>query len=346
MTEKEKRMTDELQVVNQQIQQRDDFDDLPVQASKKAAARYHAIIGFCKDHLKYGTHYSVLPAEEWKCKDKQTERRKTTDEIMNDPTIKKFLTEPGADMLNMSWGVRESFTCMESITDFATPRFFYRYKCQLLSPSGRVLKEAEGSASSEEPGFITRWLTAEEIRSHPDLKNTNLDSVRSKEFGRGKWTKVKYAVRNPDLNDQMHNVNLRAQKRAKVKVTRALFGIGDLFNQPIDDWDAPEDMEPVAPEDQETEATPRQDRKAKARQAPPEASNTPKKVLDLQRMFQERCEANGLSEKSDQDEKLACMWGDTEIVNWRDITSPERGELVEEWINTNLPPQPGQKGMF
>jgi hypothetical protein len=326
-------------VVSQQIQARDEYDDLPIQASSRAAQRYQAVINFCKHHLTFGTHYSVLPREEWKTKDRNG-RLKSTEEIMNDPSIKKFLAEPGADMLLMSWQVMPEFIIQEQITDFGTPRFYYRYKCRLRSPGGKVVAEAEGSASSEESGFSTRWMTADEIRQHPHLKNLNLDALRSRELGKGQWAKVSYAVQNPDLRDQMHNVNLRAQKRAKVKAVRSLFCIGDLFNQPIDDWG--DDQESQSPE--EEPQVPITQPRTKEEQTRPTA--TPKAIARLQKLFWERCEMNGVTEKADIDQKIASMFGDLEFVGWTDITSAERGKQIEDWIEKNLPGRSEQQGIF
>lgn len=220
-------MTDNLPAPQEQS-----WDDmLPVAASNKAIQRYNAVIDFAVNTLKFGNHYDVLPAEQWKCKNKNT------DMILKDPSIKKFFTQSGADMTNMAWGIRSEAVVMNAVErpDDKEPYFSYQIQSNLIHiGTGKVVGSAVGSCSSREVKFRYRWFTKEEIEHDPRLVDVDMAQCKTKMFGWDDKGKLKYQVVNPDLGDVQPTIFMMAEKRAYVKATRRLFGLSELFNQPLD----------------------------------------------------------------------------------------------------------------
>ena len=219
-------MTDNLPVAQEQ------WDDiLPVVASQRAVQRYNAVVDFAVNQLKFGMHYDVLPAEQWKC------RGKSTEVILKDPSIKKFFGQAGADMLNMAWGIRSEAVVIHSVErpDDAEPYFAYQIQSNLIHiGTGKVVGSAVGSCSSREVKYRYRWFSKADIDNDPRLAGLDLTLCKKRAYGKGDYAKEQFQVINPDLGDIQPTIFMMAEKRAYVKATRRLHGISELFNQPLD----------------------------------------------------------------------------------------------------------------
>jgi hypothetical protein len=103
----------------------DHMGSLPVQASKQARERIAAMRLYAEKELVRDVHYGQVPG-----------------------VPKPFLWKTGAEDLNSAWMVRPRFTVEDKIIDIGQQVFFYKVKCELLTPSGRVVAEASATCDS------------------------------------------------------------------------------------------------------------------------------------------------------------------------------------------------------
>jgi hypothetical protein len=128
-------------------------------------------------------------------------------------------------------------TIERSIDDVsgAEPYFFYVIRVDLIhTASGQKVGSATGMASSREVKYRYRWVSEQDTKDDPGLADIDLTQCKKKAFGFGTNRTVKYRVPNPDIGDVAPTVYQIARKRAYVQAVRSRFGVGDLFEQPLD----------------------------------------------------------------------------------------------------------------
>ncbi len=308
------------------VKEWDEF--LPMEASQRAIQRLEAYKHFAQSQLKFEEHYDVLPAEKWKCKGL------STDQILADPSIKKFMEQSGADMFLAAWGLGFEPEIIASTRDFDKPFFEYKIKGWIVHPGTQTRLWSEvASCSSNEVKYRWRWVDAKELKNNPDFIGINKDALKQKQFknNRGDW-ETKYRVQNPDIADIDNTIFQMASKRAKVKVVRCFFNVTKYFNQPIEEagpqFGTDDSPEGETPEEPKTRPAPSGEKGKKA--AP-----LPSGVLELQKYFDAACD--GLDE-AEYALALSDMWGDTEVNGWSNIKSKAQGgNIVYDYIVKKLP---------
>lgn len=189
---------------------------------------------YVKEHMVEDTDYGVIPG-----------------------TTKKTLLKPGAEKLTQLFRCIPRFTIEQTVENWETGLFHYRFKCQIVLQSDEsVVAEGVGSCSTFESRY--RWRKGDRLcpkcgaaailRSKFPPKNApeeepgwycfdkkggcgenfsfNTDSITSQTTGR---------VQNPDILDQVNTVLKIAKKRAHVDASVALARCSDIFTQDLED---------------------------------------------------------------------------------------------------------------
>jgi hypothetical protein len=145
----------------------DPWENLPQQASKTALERITAVKKFCDTNLLPQLHYGTVRG-----------------------VTKPFLWKTGAEYINCAWMIRPRYSTVDQIRDLGQQIFHYRVKCELVTPSGHVVGEAEGTADSYD-------------------KNLAFTRVEGRPPG--------------------NSVYQRAQKRAYIAATKTLWALSEKF---------------------------------------------------------------------------------------------------------------------
>jgi hypothetical protein len=311
-------------------------DDLLAAAPSRAALqRYKATLKFIAEAFEFGIHFDVLPQEAWKVKGKSAAA------IINDPTVTKFMTKAGAEMLCMAYTLIPKIRLEESIEDFDTPFFKYRAKVSLETASGIPVVEWFGTASSKEPAVAYRWVFREDITAQPLLARTiDLDACRSRSYkAKGEWV-TKYQIDNPDLAGEAHNLQQKAIKRALVQATKFRFGLSYLFQTKIGDqvefYDkVPDPDQPESPEESPQEPAPQRPQRKKSSAGMSDAAAGVKNV------FEETCSSLSIA-GTKQKQAMDRMFKAAGIKGWGDITSEQAELACQAWIDEVLIPETKQ----
>lgn len=315
-TEKEKKILGELQDFQGQLEVRP-TGGLPVKPDIAAAERYQALVRFATDNFQFGVHYDVVPGEYY-------DKSLTKEQVMKDPSIKKCMNQPGAEMLAAAWGLHPEFRIIDKTETDSL--FSYTVECSLRDQSGVIHGFAVGMASTNETKYRYRWMTSKQVQADPVLRKTiNLDDCRTRGYGDGY---VKYQVPNLEPGDLSPTLIMMAQKRAFVKATRTTFGISALFQQPLEDVQAALE----AKHEREAEA----DKGSQSARPAPSDQSLPRAVASLKALFEERCKQHklkGNSEKQARDK----LFGAAKVPGWKSVLSDETEQAIEAWIDENLP---------
>ena len=202
----------------------------------EAAERYATLIEFYKGQMKEGLDYAVIPG-----------------------TAKPSLLQPGADKLCALFGLTTTLEITDVVKDwigkdtYGEPFFAFSYRCRIYRTGTDILLgEADGSCSSFERGF--RYRNAKP--SCPDCGQETIFKSKT-EDGWFCWLKqggcgAKFKandpkitgqevgqVKNPDIFDLVHPIQMRAQKRAKVAAVRTVTCSSEFFTQDMEELTIP-----------------------------------------------------------------------------------------------------------
>lgn len=207
-------------------------------ALAEAAERYGALIEFYKGQMKEGLDYAKIPG-----------------------TDKPSLLQPGADKLCALFGLTTTLEITEATKDwigkdtYGEPFFSFSYRCRIYRTGTDILLgEADGSCSSFERGFRYR-------NAKPSCPECGQETIfkSKKEKGGGWFCWAKHGgcgaefnagdpaitnqevgqVKNPDIFDLVHPIQMRAQKRAKVAAVRTVTCSSEFFTQDMEELTIP-----------------------------------------------------------------------------------------------------------
>ena len=149
---------------------------------KQVADRVNLVHQVLDKVLKKGTHYGTIDG----CGDK------------------KVLFKPGADVLAMTFRLVPQF--MVTKTELGNGHREYDVTCSMYGPSGELLGQGVGSATTMEKKYRYRWEGTGENRKR---------------------------IENEDIADVHNTVLKMAKKRAHVDATLTVTGAADLFTQDL-----------------------------------------------------------------------------------------------------------------
>lgn len=156
---------------------------------------------------------------------------------------KPTLLKPGAEKIQMLFGIQNEYEIAEKVEDYDKPLFAYTIKCILLK-GGQKITEGVGSCNSREDKYRWRWVKEEEIPFGVDkltIKN------RVDNYGR-----TKYRIENEDVCSQANTILKMAKKRAYVDATLTIASLSEIFTQDLEDltdFNEKEQLENMKPEE-------------------------------------------------------------------------------------------------
>jgi len=202
------------------------WEYLPALSIDRVSERYNALVAFTKSILRKGVDYGVVGGIE-----------------------KPTLLKPGAEKLACFFGLEPSQELMDSVEDWDSGVFYYRYRC-VLRRGGIVVGVCEGSANSREVRY--RYRTAD--RKCPRCGQPTIVKGRP-EYGGG-WLcfakrggcGAKYKegdpqiegqpsgrMENPEPYDLVNTLQKQAQKRAYVGAVLMAVNASEFFTQDVED---------------------------------------------------------------------------------------------------------------
>lgn len=140
---------------------------------------------------------------------------------------KPTLLKPGAEKINMVFGLCPQYDFMVSDTDFERGFFNYEIRCTLMK-NGQPVAQGVGSCNSHEKKY--RYIT----KSAEQLAEMGIPPEQAVEFT-DRYGRVKYRVEDPDIADKANTILKMAKKRAYVDATLQVASLSDLFTQDLED---------------------------------------------------------------------------------------------------------------
>lgn len=131
-------------------------------------------------------------------------------------TKKKSLLQPGAEKLNMLFGLRPEFELVFKEIDFETNFVMFSYKCRIIHiASGKVVAENDAICNSQETKYAEKSEWTDKTDTTPAFK-----------------TKVPQKIA-----EIMNTVMMMCQKRAYVNATKKAVGASDFFTSDMEGKD-------------------------------------------------------------------------------------------------------------
>lgn len=142
---------------------------------------------------------------------------------------KPTLLKPGAEKINMLFGLFPNYEFMRSESDFDKGFFNYEIRCTLMKGTTPVA-QGVGSCNSNEKKY--RYVT----KTKEQLAELGVTPEQCTEFT-DRYGRTKYRVEDPDIADKANTVLKMAKKRAYVDATLQVASLSDLFTQDLEDMD-------------------------------------------------------------------------------------------------------------
>lgn len=151
---------------------------------------------------------------------------------------KPSLFKPGAEKVNMLFGVNPEYEFLKADEDFKNGFFNYNIKCTLYR-NGQPVSQGVGNCNSMEKKY--RYITVDEkgLDEYGAAKETAVKFTDK--FGR-----IKYRIPNPEPASLTNTILKMAKKRAYVDATLQVASLSDLFTQDIEDMDIAFEQEATA----------------------------------------------------------------------------------------------------
>lgn len=140
---------------------------------------------------------------------------------------KPTLLKPGAEKINMLFGLYPEYQFMKSDSDFDSGFFNYEIRCTLVK-NGVPVAQGVGSCNSREKKY--RYVT----KSAEQLAELGIAPEQCVEFT-DRYGRKKYRVEDPDVADKANTILKMAKKRAYVDATLQVASLSDLFTQDLED---------------------------------------------------------------------------------------------------------------
>lgn len=158
-------------------------------------------------------------------------------------TDSRSLFQPGADKLNFLYGYARHIVQKDENKNYDTGHYDATVKVQLRhKDSGVIVGEGEGSCSTMESKYRYRWIYESDIPRGVDKSTLVSKTFKARkkqgqeEADRREYTK--YRIENADLGDVWNTILKMAIKRAYVGATLAATGLGGVFSQDEEDFEA------------------------------------------------------------------------------------------------------------
>lgn len=142
---------------------------------------------------------------------------------------KPTLLKPGAEKINMLFGLYPEYEFLRSEADFEKGFFNYEMRCTLVR-NGAPVAQGVGSCNSHEKKY--RYVTLNEAQ----LAENGITPEQGTKFT-DRYGRTKYRVEAPDPADKANTVLKMAKKRAYVDATLQVASLSDLFTQDLEDMD-------------------------------------------------------------------------------------------------------------
>lgn len=178
----------------------DTIDNQGIMATMKKISEFQAVV---QNTLKSGHDFDVIPGT-------------------NKPTLLK----PGAEKINMMFGINPEYDFLQCIEDYEKEFFSYNMKCTLYK-NGSPVAQGVGSCNSKEKKY--RWLNVREDEIPHGVDKANLQPVTDK------YGKVKYKIDNPDVCSLVNTILKMAKKRAFIDATLQVAALSEIFSQDLDE---------------------------------------------------------------------------------------------------------------
>ena len=203
---------------------------MPAYQLAEMRARRDALVIFIKEQMTRDLDYGIIPG-----------------------SSKPTLLKPGAERLVTFFGLVPEFVEVRAVEDFATPLFFYRYKC-VLKRDDKPVGEGIGSCNSHEKKYRYRYANRTcPICRKPTIRDAGADwdcvyYCHKKSGGCGARfggdaenddreiaAQPAGLVENPDPADALNTLDKIAQKRALIAAVLITVNASEFFTQDLDD---------------------------------------------------------------------------------------------------------------
>ena len=178
----------------------DTIDSSGIVTTLKKISDFQVLV---KNTLKSGHDFDVIPGT-------------------NKPTLLK----PGAEKINMLFGINPEYDFLDKIEDYQNDFFAYNIKCTLYQ-NGRPVAQGVGSCNSKEKKY--RYLNVKEEDIPQGMDISNLEVVTDK------YGKTKYKIENPDICSLVNTILKMAKKRSHIDATLQVAALSEIFTQDAED---------------------------------------------------------------------------------------------------------------
>ncbi|MBP2666525.1 MAG: hypothetical protein H6Q76_1505 [Firmicutes bacterium] len=155
-------------------------------------------------------------------------------------TDKNTLFQPGADKLSFLYGYSRNIVSKEENKDFNTGHYDVTVRVQMRHKTSNIIVgDGEGSCSTRESKYCYRWVYDNDVPSGIDKSTLISQTFKTKKKeGEEQRSFTKYRMDNRDLFDTWNTILKMAIKRAYVAAVLASTGLGGMFSQDEDDFEA------------------------------------------------------------------------------------------------------------
>jgi len=140
---------------------------------------------------------------------------------------KPSLFKPGAEKINMLFGLCPNYVYLDRNVDFERGFFSYEIRCT-LEKNGVPVSQGVGSCNSHEIKY--RYINVDEAK----LSEYGIPAESAVKFT-NKYGQTKYKIEAPDPADKANTILKMAKKRAYVDATLQVASLSDLFTQDMED---------------------------------------------------------------------------------------------------------------
>lgn len=178
----------------------DTIDNSGIVATLKKINEFQSLV---QSSLKSGHDYDTIPGT-------------------NKPTLLK----PGAEKINMMFGINPEYEFLDKIEDYKCEFFAYNIRCTLYR-NGKPVAQGVGSCNSKEKKY--RYINVKEEEIPAGIDKTTVEPVVDK-YGR-----MKFKIENPDVCSLVNTILKMAKKRAHIDATLQLAALSEIFTQDVED---------------------------------------------------------------------------------------------------------------
>lgn len=142
---------------------------------------------------------------------------------------KPSLFKPGAEKINMLFGLNPVYEFLKADEDYLNGFFNYDIKCTLMK-NGNPVAQGVGNCNSKEKKYRYVTVFENQLAEYGQTADTAIKMT-------DKYGKTKYRIPNTEIYSLTNTILKMAKKRAYVDATLQVASLSDLFTQDLEDMD-------------------------------------------------------------------------------------------------------------